>query len=320
MNVSTSFTKFLLVVIIAYIAIIFKNKASKTSSLLSPSDTLTLSPASYHAIQFNGGGIFFWWQAGVAKFILEHCDIDDMHLIGGSAGSITTALLLAKADFNKAAQIAVEEVEKVGAHGSISGLFGIWSDLLQSFLERLIVEEIEPSPVNKKDYSRIHIAVTPWNIFPGPQYLANITSKSDLIEAVLISTHIPFFMNGKPWRIARDGFYYLDGSLWSFLFNFPLPIPSLLLEKMQQQIEESSSDVKVTTMPITDEKGEQHKVSVLIIDHRHDKSFLAKTNNLHIVKLISPETLYDMMNDGYYYMINEYYKKDKNLQSFCHYE
>jgi pimeloyl-ACP methyl ester carboxylesterase len=313
---STFSTKFLVVLVIVYIAIRFLNRGNNASPLLSSSNGLSLTPTSYHAIQFNGGGIFFWWQAGAAKFLLEHCNIDEMHLIGGSAGSITASLLLAKADFQKAAQIAVEEVEKVGAHGSISGLYGIWSDILQSFLERLIVEELEPSPVAKRDYSRIHIAVTPWSIYPGPHYLANITSKNDLIEAVLISTHIPFFMNGKPWRISRDG-SYLDGSFWSFLFNFPLPIPSILLKKMQQQVEKSPSDVK---MMITEEKGEQHKASVLIIDHRLDKSFLAKTSSLHIVKLISPETLYDMMNDGYYYMINEYYKKEKNLQSFCHYE
>lgn len=174
-----------------------------------------MSPgSSYQAVRFTGGGIYFWWQAGVATYLLEDKNLKSTHLIGASAGSITASLLLAKADFQQAAKIAIRQVDEMKLWNNPTGLAGVWGPILEDFLQQLIL----PSSITDEDLKRIHIAATPRFIFKGTKFLNNFETKEELIHAVLTSTHIPFFMDGKPWK-AYKGKKYIDGSFWSFVLN-----------------------------------------------------------------------------------------------------
>ena len=51
------------------------------------------------SIYFSGAGVYFWWQAGAAKYIQDYCDIADVKCYGASAGSITASLLLGLGKF-----------------------------------------------------------------------------------------------------------------------------------------------------------------------------------------------------------------------------
>jgi predicted acylesterase/phospholipase RssA len=58
-------------------------------------------------IRFGGGGMYFWWQAGAAKYILERFDLLDVSMLGESAGSLVAALLACRVPFDDAAEVAI---------------------------------------------------------------------------------------------------------------------------------------------------------------------------------------------------------------------
>lgn len=61
-------------------------------------------------IRFGGGGMYFWWQAGAAKYILERFDLHDVSMLGESAGSLVAALLACRVPFDNAAEVAIRYV------------------------------------------------------------------------------------------------------------------------------------------------------------------------------------------------------------------
>ncbi len=180
------------------------------------------------AIEIHGGGIYFWWQAGAATYLNQHCPLgNDIEFVGASAGSITAALLLARANFTEAAEVAINEVAKLNLWEGSESLFGVWGDIVHNFLHRLL----SPVTFHDRDLRRIHIALTYGFIFAGTTHVSDFNSKEELLHAVLTSTHIPFFMNGEGWRKYREGFY-IDGSFWYFVLKLTPPLPTSLLQRL----------------------------------------------------------------------------------------
>jgi hypothetical protein len=298
-------------------------------------------------LHFHGGGIFFWWQAGTARFLLEKGILDhpSIEFVGASAGAITISLMIANADFKKAAQIAMKSVNDLDLQSSSTGLLGIWGDILFSFLNELIL----PANISSDHLSRIHIAVTPKFIFHGPKYLDQFKSKKELIHAVMTSTHIPFFMDGSPWRTVEDE-HFVDGNIWQFILKKRLPFPETIiakkpeLKKILHKSSERSENSEVSSARPTvsgdqflsvsgdennviiesssgaiseiinqegnDSDDELDEVSVLSFDinYKDDQQLMAFAEDIHIVKLITPETLFKMMDLGYQYMEREWMK------------
>jgi len=58
-------------------------------------------------IRFGGGGMYFWWQAGAAQYLLERFDLHDVSVLGESAGSLVAALLACRVSFDNAADVAI---------------------------------------------------------------------------------------------------------------------------------------------------------------------------------------------------------------------
>lgn len=307
-------------------------------------------------LHFHGGGIFFWWQAGAARYLLEKGILDhpSIEFVGASAGAITISLMIANADFQRAAHIAMKAVNDLDLQSSTTGLLGIWGDILFNFLNELIL----PSNISADHLSRIHIAVTPKFIFHGPKYLDKFQSKEELIHAVMTSTHIPFFMDGSPWRTVEDE-HFVDGNLWQFILQKRLPFPETIIAKKSElkkilhkvpvpseavgvsSVEsiasgdllvdaaaedpgdvpiQSSNTMIITSELITQEEDEnepddmkeeeEEAVSVLSFDvnYKDDQQLMAFADDIHIVKLITPETLFKMMDLGYQYMEREWMK------------
>ena len=49
---------------------------------------------------FSGGGLFFYWQAGVVTFLRENgYDLSNVDLAGASAGALTATLTATNVDF-----------------------------------------------------------------------------------------------------------------------------------------------------------------------------------------------------------------------------
>jgi hypothetical protein len=72
-------------------------------------------------LYFTGAGIYFWWQAGCAKYIQEIYDISDIKVIGASAGSLTGSLLLNGCNFENALKTAFEIADEYKVYGRKTG-------------------------------------------------------------------------------------------------------------------------------------------------------------------------------------------------------
>ena len=75
-----------------------KSESFGLSMSLSVIDSEAKEETPYECIRFRGGGIYFWWQAGAARYLNEHADdkLGNLPLYGTSAGSLTATLYGAK--------------------------------------------------------------------------------------------------------------------------------------------------------------------------------------------------------------------------------
>lgn len=228
---------------------------------------------SYDCIRFKGGGIYYWWQAGACKYLLENTELTNKQLpvYGTSAGALSAALFVSGTSMDRAAELAISLSEERQVFTRRGGLAGIWGQLIEDWLQELIPDTISPASL-----ARVNVVVTPRRIWKGPQLLSSFESKDELISGCMASAHIPFFLDKKPWRkCTKDNKRYIDGSFWQFV-----------------------------------NKGEPEKYplsyvhrNVLDLDYSLDTEFIKELqqSDSSIVKLITPEGLYDMMNRGYKY-------------------
>jgi hypothetical protein len=243
-----------------------QSKWQTSPKQLSPSDT------RIKCIRISSGGVYFWWQAGAAKYMQEHHDLSNISVVGSSAGALTATLLKTKGCFNSAAALAIELVDRHNIRSNPLGLAGIWGSAVEEWLNQLIPHDLSPSHLED-----IHIAATPINPLLPPTTLTNFADRNMLIRACLTSTHIPFFMNGQ-FCTCYDGSHYMDGSFWSCLGN--------LWHK--------------EAWP--DRFERLHPDEVFHLDWQNDLEFRKMFRTTTAVSLLSPEGLHNMMNAGYAYM------------------
>ena len=230
------------------------------------------APKDPKAMYFSGAGIYFWWQAGCARYIQENCDYHELPVIGASAGSISATLLLSGTDFHKALDVAVKVGEKSGIYERKAGLAGIWGSLVKEWLEEII-----PDDVTERTYSKLRIAVTP--SLKSPKLVTGFKGKAEVIEACLASCHVPLFLDGRPTTTFR-GQQVLDGSFWYFITKnratgLPLPL-----------------DLKLEDL--------------FWIDYCDDADFMLALKG-NMLGLVSPERIREMMEEGYNFMKREHY-------------
>eukprot|EP01038_Epipyxis_sp_PR26KG_P003970 gene3970-5690_t len=229
----------------------------------------------YKCIRYPGGGIYFWWMAGASHYLQEKYDLTGMPVVGVSAGAIAASLLASKSSFSDAASLALRIAHENKVWDSKFGMAGILKSMIDEFLEEALPDDISSETLNS-----IHIAATPQNVYVnGPtKFISNFADKRDLKDAVLASSHIPLFMDGKFYSVYKDE-KYVDGEFWSFVSNgaYTTPAPAILNNFSEQD--------------------------VLHIDFKKDELFMKSLgNDKSIVKLITPDGLFEMMDYGYTYM------------------
>lgn len=224
------------------------------------------------AIYFSGAGIYFWWQAGCARYIQENCDFSQMPIIGASAGSISATLLLSSTDFVRALDVALDLGKKAGIYERKTGLAGIWGSILKEWLEEII-----PDSVTEDMYSKLQIAVTP--SIKTPKLVTGFKCKSEVIEACMASCHVPLFLDGRPTTNFR-GEQVIDGSFWYFV-----------------------TKNRITGLPIPPGVKPDE---IFWIDYCDDEDFMQSISG-NMLGLVSPERVSEMMDDGYNFMKREHY-------------
>ena len=152
------------------------NKPPKSIDTSSPSRSNT-------RIVFPGGGIFFYYQAGLVNFLREGYDLSTCSFSGASAGALTATLTAADVDFYEATELALKLAADSGVWDRSGGLQGIWGPLIEEWLDSLLPTSIESLE------DRITLLVTPIPSF-GKTKVSSFEDRNDLIRCNMASVHL----------------------------------------------------------------------------------------------------------------------------------
>jgi hypothetical protein len=255
--------------------------------------SLPLSKAGETQLIFPGGGVYFWWQAGVVKALQQSYDLTNssLSISGASAGSIAAVMAICEVDQDNAMKCAIKLADEAGVFTRPGGLSGIWGGLIKRWLEELLPEDCHVICSGK-----VHISVTSLTVTLVPLHrhvINTFHSKSDLIDACLASVHIPFFIDGNFSHEYR-GDRCLDGSILFVLHN------SAWCKK--------------------DEFGENQ--GAYIFNHCHDKKLMEK--KWGFLETISKDAFSEMFSLGHEYGLQwvkrqNKYRPPKKLESVWSY-
>jgi len=163
-----------------------------------------------------GAGIFIFWQLGALKYITSHFDLSKARLHGGSAGAVLSTFIASGVDLNN----AIRESYNIGMEAQVwtrNSHMGLFGPLIRKWLEKLL-----PEDAHERCNGRVRLLVTKVPSL-NQKYVSHFTSREDLITACMASIHVPFFLNLKPLKSFRGG-YYVDGTLHDFFTRKNSPI------------------------------------------------------------------------------------------------
>ena len=160
-----------------------------------------------------GGGVFFWWQLGAVRQLLDLYELPPEHVVlsGASAGALAVVFAQANIDPAVAYTEAFRLADEAGCLTNPLGLCGKWGRLVYAWLEALL-----PEDAAARCSGRCRVAVTRLRLpLPQADGIGTFAARSDLVSALMASTHIPFFMDGRlTSRFVRGA---ADGELLSWL-------------------------------------------------------------------------------------------------------
>ncbi|KAJ1466798.1 hypothetical protein T484DRAFT_1549519, partial [Baffinella frigidus] len=173
-----------------------------------------------------GGGIFFWWQAGVVRALQQHYDLQGPHftMSGASAGSISCVMAACNVDMDHAMDAAMRLAHEAGLFTRTCGLMGIWGDLIEKWMHEML-----PADCHVICSGKVNISVTAISASFTPLHrriINTFVSKQDVIDACLTSAHIPYALDGFFSRKYR-GEMCVDGSFLFFLHGIPWCVSEL---------------------------------------------------------------------------------------------
>ena len=148
------------------------------------SERVDTSPSlSTTHIVFPGGGIFFYYQAGLVNFLRERYDLSTCTFSGASAGALTATLTAADVDFFEATDLALKLAADAGIWDRSGGLQGIWGPLIEEWLDSLL-----PTCIDALQ-DRVTLLVTPVPSF-GKTKISRFENRKDLIHCNMASVHL----------------------------------------------------------------------------------------------------------------------------------
>mmetsp|Transcript_17572 Transcript_17572/g.38403 ORF Transcript_17572/g.38403 Transcript_17572/m.38403 type:complete len:321 (+) Transcript_17572:76-1038(+) len=222
------------------------------------------TPSQNTRIVFPGGGIFFYYQAGLVSFLRERYDLSTCTFSGASAGALTATLTAADVDFYEATDLALKMAEDAGVWDRSGGLQGIWGPMIEEWLYSLLPTCIEALQ------DRITLLVTPVPSF-GKTKVSNFKDRKDLIRCNMASVHLPWFLDGKLTSNFRDR-PHVDGSFLSKEDDY---IP---------EYEEASTMLTET----------------IFLDWSKDPAMSSK-GGINMVEALSPDGIYGLIEQGKLY-------------------
>lgn len=160
---------------------------------------------------FSAGGCLFPYYIGVAGALIDGGVLTDRVKVGGaSAGSLLAACLKSGMPLDQVVEQNLRLMHDL-RQGGTRGRLG-------AVLNKFLVEHL-PEDAHIKCQHQAYVAVTKITPIARPVLLSSFQDRSDLIDALMASCHIPFWLDGNAFRYFR-GERHCDGGLTNFI---PLP-------------------------------------------------------------------------------------------------
>ena len=224
---------------------------------------------------------------GASIYLKENCDLNDIPILGASAGSLAATMLKLGSDFRMSTEESIEMANNVKLYDRKSGLVGIWGPLVREWLGSQI-----PDTLDANSTSGLYVTITPVKSVK-PKLISNFQSKQDVIDACMTSIHIPLFLDGRPVTTYK-GELAVDGSIWHFVTR------------------------KMDAFPLPSEL-ECRKEDVFWIDWRQDAEFRERMRQRMRIspafRVLQRQIVYEMMDAGYTFMKQQHAKGMLSLGS-----
>ena len=280
-----------------------------TQSEFTDSDSLR----STTHIVFPGGGIFFYYQAGLVNFLRERYDLSACTFSGASAGALTATLTAADVDFFEATDLALKLAVDAGVWDRSGGLQGIWGLMIEEWLDALL-----PASVDALQ-DRITLLVTPIPSF-GKTKISRFENKKDLIKCNMASVHLV----SNNFSTAVFGKVNSKSSIFKFYFLVSqpcvecvslMPIDNMHTMTLLIFLQPWFLDGKLTAdfrgKPHIDgsflskeedyspgfEREDDTPINTVILDWSKDPDMSSK-GGIDIVEALSPEGIYGLLERG----------------------
>ncbi|KAL4457761.1 hypothetical protein ABPG75_012626 [Micractinium tetrahymenae] len=160
---------------------------------------------------FSAGGCLFPYYIGCAGALIDAGILTDQVKLGGaSAGSLLAACIKSGMPLDDVVDQnlrLMDDLRRGGTRGRLGAV-------LKAFLQQHL-----PEDAHEKCRERAYVAVTKVTPIARPVLVSAFLSREDLIQALMTSCHIPFWLDGNPFTDFR-GSRHCDGGLTNFI---PLP-------------------------------------------------------------------------------------------------
>eukprot|EP01023_Acetabularia_acetabulum_P045379 TRINITY_DN4597_c0_g1_i1.p1 TRINITY_DN4597_c0_g1~~TRINITY_DN4597_c0_g1_i1.p1 ORF type:complete len:302 (+),score=26.67 TRINITY_DN4597_c0_g1_i1:91-996(+) len=161
-------------------------------------------------LSFAGGGIYFFWQLGVAKYLQNIVDLNQISITGASSGALVAGLVGSGVDLDTAVESAYQLSMDNNIWDRPLGVIGIWGPIIREWLYQLLPEDAVTS-------CRDRIEIILLEIPSFQQVLvSDYLTKDELVDALLASAHVPFLLDGN-LAVQFRGKRYMDGSIPDFI-------------------------------------------------------------------------------------------------------
>jgi hypothetical protein len=250
-------------------------------------------------LAFPGGGIFFYWQAGVVTYLRQlsqqsqsqshKYDLTQCSATGASAGALTATLTACDVDFYQATELALQMADEAGVWKRSRGLQGIWGPLIRQWLDDLLPDD---AAQRMEARHTTLLVTTPFHtvnatkamsssrgngndrngilqVFPK-QAISTFYNRQDVIDCNMASVHLPIFLDGQ-WTANFRQQACIDGSFLATRNDYLAPPPP--------------AAAAVAAPP------------TLFLSHRQDERY-QQQSIFSFVQAATPDGIYQMIEDG----------------------
>lgn len=208
--------------------------------------------------------------------------LPELNWAGSSAGALCAVLSVCEVDPEAAVRKAHDLARAAGVYERPAGLAGIWGRLIYDWLEALLPADAH---LRCDGCVTIHLSVfCGWRRGLRVERVNSFASRTEVIECLMGSVHLPWFLDGRTWRklIVKEKVELVcDGGAakWFWFCR-------------DRSVTETDVLVRAAHAP--------HRDPDFFISHMDDEEYLE--NSPGFTELVSADAAVDMVNRGFSFM------------------